>query len=41
MENLPERIPVNLLRLRRDRCPDGDEAEFTQIRQQDADYAER
>jgi hypothetical protein len=41
MENLPERVPVNLLRFRRDWRADGSEAKLPQVRQKNADHAER
>jgi hypothetical protein len=40
MENLPERVLVDLPRLGRHWRADGDEAQLSQIRQQDADHAE-
>src|SRR5690242_18139073 len=41
MEDLPERFSVNLARLHWDRRLNRDKAEFTQVREKDADYPER
>src|ERR1700733_14426364 len=41
MEDLPQRFSVNLMRLHRDRCLNRNEAEFTQVSEEDSDHAER
>ena len=41
MEDLPERVSVNLARLHWNRRLNRHEAEFTQVREKDADHTER
>jgi hypothetical protein len=41
MQDLPERVSINLTRLHRNWCLNRQEAEFTQVREEDSDHAER
>jgi hypothetical protein len=41
MDDLPERISINLMRLYRNRCLNRHEAKFTQVSEENSDHTER